>query len=98
MGQEGLDLYYRLASDKGHVDAPLSMMAQWSLDGLLARLGQIDCPVHLIVGLADKAVPPHVSTDAARALVNARVTELPNLGHLAHEEDPATIARLIMET
>jgi len=98
LGQEGLDLYYRLAIDKAHVDATLSMMAQWSLDGLLARLGQIDCPVHLIIGMADKAVPPHVSVDAARKLVNAKLTELPNLGHLAHEEDPATIARLIQES
>lgn len=94
----GLELYYRLATDKGHVDATLSMMAQWSLDGLLARLGKIDCPVHLIVGLADKAVPPHVSADAVRTIPNARLTELPDLGHLAHEEDPATIARLIQTT
>lgn len=98
LDQAGLDLYYRLATDKGHVDAMLSMMAQWSLDGLLARLGKIDCPVHLITGLADKAIPPHVSADAAQVLPNARLTELPNLGHLAHEEDPATIARLIQET
>jgi magnesium chelatase accessory protein len=94
----GLDLYYRLAKDKGHVDATLSMMAQWSLDQLLARLDKIDCPAHLITGLSDKAVPPHVSADAAQMLANARLTELPNLGHLAHEEDPATIAQLILET
>ena len=98
LDQEGLDLYYRLAKDKGHVDATLSMMSQWSLDGLLARLDKVDCPVHLITGLSDKAVPPHVSTDAVRTLTNARLTELPNLGHLAHEEDPETIAQLILDT
>ena len=65
---------------------------------VIGRLGQIDCPVHLIIGMADKAVPPHVSVDAARKLANAKLTELPNLGHLAHEEDPATIARLIQES
>lgn len=95
---EGQDLYFRLASDKGHVDATLSMMAQWSLDGLGARLPQIKAPVHLIIGLSDTAVPPEVGRTAATRLPDARVTELPNLGHLAHEEDPATIARLILET
>lgn len=94
---EGLDLYFRLASDKGHVDATLSMMAQWSLDGLLARLPQITAPVHLIIGLSDTAVPPDVGRKAAARLPNVRVTELADLGHLAHEEDPAQIARLIRD-
>lgn len=96
LDQEGLELYYRLATDSAHVDATLSMMAQWSLDGLLARLGQIDLPVHLITGLSDKAVPPGVSRDACAKMTNARLTELQGLGHLAHEEDPAQIADLIL--
>ena len=98
LDQEGLELYYRLATDRGHVDATLSMMAQWSLDGLLARMGQIDVPVHLITGLGDKAVPPKVSRDAAKILPHATLTELPGLGHLAHEEDPVTLAQLIAQT
>ncbi len=93
--QEGLELYYRLATDKGHVDATLSMMAQWSLDGLLLRLGEIDAPVHLITGLNDTAVPPQVSRDAVDKLPNAKLTELDGLGHLAHEEDANAIATLI---
>jgi magnesium chelatase accessory protein len=95
LDDRGIDLYYRLATDKGHVDATLSMMAQWSLDGLMARLGKIDVPVHLISGLADKAVPPEVSRDAVKRLPKGKLTELPGLGHLAHEEDPAAIAALI---
>lgn len=98
LGQEGLELYYRLATDRGHVDATLSMMAQWSLDGLLSRLDRIDTPVHLITGLNDKAVPPQVSRDAARKLPHAKLTELSGLGHLAHEEDPETLAQLIAQT
>ncbi|WP_411891511.1 alpha/beta fold hydrolase BchO [Yoonia sp. SDW83-1] len=95
LDQEGLELYYRLATDKGHVDATLSMMAQWSLDGLLSRLGQIDAPVHLITGLNDTAVPPQVSRDAVDKLPDAKLTELDGLGHLAHEEDANAIATLI---
>lgn len=97
LDERGVDLYYRLATDKGHVDATLSMMAQWSLDGLMARLGKIDVPVHLIAGLGDKAVPPDVSRDAVKRLPQGRLTEVPGLGHLAHEEDPATIANLITD-
>ena len=94
---EGLELYYRLATDRAHVDATLSMMAQWQLDGLLARLPQIDTDVHLITGAADKAVPPQVSADAAARLPNTRLTNLPDLGHLAHEEDAALIAKSILQ-
>jgi magnesium chelatase accessory protein len=93
----GMELYYRLASDRGHVDATLSMMAQWQLDGLLARLPQINAPVHLIVGTADKAVPPQVSRNAVALLPLARLTELADLGHLAHEEDAQSVAEAILQ-
>jgi len=91
----GLELYYRLATDRTHVDATLSMMAQWQLDGLLARLPTITCPVQLLVGEADAAVPPDVSEVAVHDLAQGSLTRLPGLGHLAHEEDPARIASLI---
>jgi magnesium chelatase accessory protein len=93
----GIDLYYRLLGDRAHVDGTLSMMAQWSLDGLLSRLPQITAPVHLISGLNDKTVPPSVNRDAAARLPQARLTELAQLGHLAHEENAALIAGLITE-
>ena len=96
LDQDGLELYYRLATDRAHVDATLSMMAQWSLDGLLSRLDQITAHIHLIAGKNDLAVPPSVSTDAHHALPNSRLTTLSDLGHLAHEEDPKTIANLIL--
>lgn len=92
----GLNLYYQLATDRAHVDATLSMMAQWTLDGLLQRLPQIDAEVHLITGLNDTAVPPQTSRDAVKLLPNARLTELTDLGHLAHEEDAQTIVDTIL--
>lgn len=95
IGTEGAALYLRLAQDTGHVGATLSMMAQWSLDGLLKRLPQIDAPVTLIVGDADKAVPPKTSADAAGVMPNAKAISLTGLGHLAHEEDAAAVAALI---
>ncbi|KAA9006838.1 alpha/beta fold hydrolase BchO [Histidinibacterium aquaticum] len=95
---EGLELYYRLATDRGHVDATLSMMAQWSLDGLLERLPQISVPVRFLTGAKDGAVPPRVAAGAAARLADARVEEWPGYGHLIHEEAPREVARWIGET
>lgn len=91
----GAQLYLQLAQDPGHVGATLAMMAQWSLDPLLARLPQIDVPVTLIVGDKDGAVPPATSSEAAVHLPDAQVMTLTGLGHLAHEEDAGAIARVI---
>lgn len=89
---EGEALYRRLAQDRGHVDATLSMMAQWDLDPLLAALPRIDVPVLLITGSRDIAVPPETSEAAARKLPDATVRSLEGLGHLAHEEAPEAVA------
>lgn len=97
LGAEGLALYLRLIRDRTHVDATLTMMAQWQLDGLMERLPLIDVPVDLIVGLADGAVPPATSHAAAARLPDARVIEMPGLGHLAHEEAPAEVAAVIAQ-
>lgn len=96
LDQDGEALYLRLVQDTGHVDATLSMMAQWDLDPLLAQLFHIDTPTHFITGARDTTVAPKTSADAASRMPNASVTNIPNLGHLAHEEDPQKIADLIL--
>lgn len=96
LDEQGQALYLRLAQDNGHVGATLSMMAQWSLDDLLHRLPRIETHVILIVGDRDTAVPPKTSHDAAAKLADAQVITLAGLGHLAHEEDAAAIAEIIL--
>lgn len=93
---EGVALYCRLASDPGHVDATLAMMAQWQLEPLMARLGRFPRPVTLILSEGDRAVPPKTSRTAARALPEAELIEMPGLGHLVHEEAPEAVARHIL--
>lgn len=93
---EGEALYLRLIKDVGHVDATLAMMSQWSLDRLSEQLPSIRARVDLIVADGDKAVPPESSREAAKRLSNAQVHPVSNLGHLAHEEDPEQIAKLIL--
>jgi len=92
---DGARLYRMLASDAGHVDGTLAMMAQWRIEPLLAALPGLDLPVHLIVGDADATVPPRVSQAAAQKLPGGQVITLPGLGHLAHEEGPELVASQI---
>lgn len=92
---ECVALYRRLVSDPAHVDGTLAMMAQWQLGPLLDRLPELAVPVLLIVGENDRAVPPAVSDAAAARLPRARVVHLAGLGHLAHEEAPEAVVRLI---
>lgn len=92
---EGLRLYERLVSDPAHVDGALTMMAQWQLDGLIARLPQIDVPTLFLTGGGDRTVPPSVSQEAARRMPQAEVIDLPGLGHLMHEEAAETVAEYL---
>ncbi len=95
LDEAGEALYLRLVRDTAHVDATLSMMAQWDLAPLLAQLPDITTPTHFITGSRDTAVPPKTSADAATRMPNATLTALDDLGHLAHEEAPDQIAALI---
>ncbi len=90
-----LELYARLFSTTGHVAGVMGMMARWELDKLVQRLPQLAVPFTLIVGSGDLTVPPSVSDEVARMLPEANLITLPDLGHLAHEEAPATVATVI---
>lgn len=91
LSSEDQRFYRALIGDRTHIDGTLSMMAQWSLDGLLARLAQHPARVLLIAASKDKAVPPNTSKEAAETLPNGSFTQLDGLGHLAHEEAPEQV-------
>ncbi|MCA3510922.1 MAG: alpha/beta fold hydrolase [Rhodobacter sp.] len=92
---EGRRLYRRLVSDPAHVDGTLAMMAQWQLDGLIARLPAIAVPVLFLTGSNDRAVPPSCSRDAAARMHRARVEDFAGTGHLIHEEAAPVVAAAI---
>lgn len=96
LDSNGLRYYEQLVSDKDHVDGALLMMAQWSLAPLLRDLETLQTETLLIAGDRDKTVSPDVSRKAAHSLPNGECIVLPDLGHLAHEEAPDTIADLIL--
>jgi len=93
---DGLEFYRRLMACPGHCAAALHMMANWRLDSLVRRIGTLEAHLKLIVTDLDRAVPPSVGRRIARRLPDAEVIELAGLGHLAHEENPATAAELIL--
>ncbi len=93
--EAGMACYAALLANSRHTKGALAMMANWDLPALQSRLPSIKNPVLLVHSVRDKAVPISAAREAAQLLPNARLEELPQLGHLAHEEDPENAARLI---
>ncbi len=89
----GVDLYQRLLRSPGHVESVISMMAHWRLERLAADLPGLKSALTLVVGLADRIVPPATADAVQRLLPSAHLERLPGLGHLLHEEDAAAAAR-----
>lgn len=98
---EGMALYARLFRAPGHCAGALGMMAHWDLRGLMNDLpGDLDARgvrVSLAVGALDRTVPPSAATVVRETLTSAEIRTLEGVGHLAHEEQPETVATLIEE-
>jgi magnesium chelatase accessory protein len=92
---DGAKFYGRLAARSGHAGAALTMMANWDLPTLLARLPQLTTPTLLLAGGNDKTISPTEATQLAKILPHATVKILPGLGHLAHEEQPHQVAQIM---
>ncbi len=88
--------YLTLLRRPSHVNATLAMMAQWQLDGLLARLPKAHTPCLLITASNDRAVPPAVSDRAAKLMPTTRRLDVPGYGHLLHEENAASVSTAIL--
>ena len=93
----GQALYARLLQRQAHVAGTLSMMANWDLAPLLARLPALCVPLWLVTGSDDRTVPPAQADEVQALLPAAQRVHLPGLGHLAHEEDPAAAAALVRD-
>jgi magnesium chelatase accessory protein len=91
LDDEGLALYGRLMRDPAHTRAALAMMAHWALQPLAQALPGLRAPLHLLAGGNDRAVPPSQARTVGSRMPGARLTMLPGLGHLAHEEAPDVV-------
>jgi magnesium chelatase accessory protein len=93
----GAKYYTRLFSKSGHCDGAIRMMANWRLEGLGARLGNLTSPVLLASAAKDAAIPKAAVTQAGTLIPGCETLELAGLGHLAHEEDPAQAVKVVTE-
>ena len=96
LDRRGLNLYARLLATSGHCAGALAMMANWRLEPLQADLPRLTTPTLLIVGANDRAIPPADAPRLAARMQHARVEVLRNVGHLAHEENPQSVASSIL--
>jgi magnesium chelatase accessory protein len=88
----GGQFYARLFSRSGHCDGAIRMMANWQLEPLRDDLHKLAGPMLLVHPARDIAIPESAVRDAAALIPNAQLEIWPNLGHLAHEEDPQKAA------
>jgi len=97
LDDSGVEFYTRLFRSPGHVAGALGMMANWDLDRFSRDLPRLENPLYLVTGTDDGTVPPESATTVAKRVPSARVINLPDLGHLAHEEAPDQVAGLIFD-
>jgi len=93
--EEGLLFYQRLFSNEGHVAGTLGMMAAWDLHWVSQDLRNLGVPLYLVRGLKDRTIQPADAGKAAKLTPKSTIIDMPGLGHLAHEEDPAAAAAII---
>ncbi len=93
----GIEFYRRLVSSPRHVAAALAMMANWDLESLVRDLPKLKTPLLLVAGGDDRAISSDQAFRLRERIPAAKVEYLRGVGHLAHEERPEQIARLIAE-
>lgn len=95
LDQRGLRLYQRLVQRSGHTASALAMMARWDLASLERDLPRLPCPLQMVTGARDTAVPPSNALHLAARLPMVTATVMPDVGHLSHEEAPGPTAALV---
>jgi magnesium chelatase accessory protein len=88
--------YEQLMRNPRHIAGTLRMLANWDLRALLPQLPRLGPRLTLVAGTADRTIAPQdAEWVQARVAGSARIA-LPALGHLAHEEAPQAIARIVV--
>ncbi|MEE4200414.1 alpha/beta fold hydrolase BchO [Erythrobacter sp.] len=93
--REGLACYAALLRNPRHTKGALAMMANWDLPTLRTRMSEVASPVLLIHSDKDAAIPLDWAREAHGWLKGSQLEVLEGLGHLAHEEAPEQVARLV---
>ena len=64
---------------------------------LLRRLARVRVPTHVFWGESDRVVPPDYGRALREAIPGAGITAIPDAGHYPQWEQPAALARAVME-
>lgn len=95
LSEQAVADYRRMLGDESRVASTLMMMASWDLGSVLQGMANASTPLVLIVGDADRTVPPSQAQRVRSYLPSTRIIHLPGLGHLAHEERPDLVSEAI---
>jgi magnesium chelatase accessory protein len=98
---QGEALYGRLIRNPAHAGAALAMMANWDLHAFARDLPRLTIRLDQWVGENDLTISPGQARQVQDLLgpaATGMLTALPGLGHLAHEEQPALLARLLLNS
>jgi len=93
---QGIAWYQSLFATPAHCAGAVTMMAQWDLSALRRDLPRLATPLLLIHGARDAAIPIAHARQVAGIVKQGLLITLPDLGHLAHEEQPQEIVALII--
>ena len=96
ISRESTELYARLVGNPHHVAGALAMMANWDLAALERDLPQLKARLILVVATNDQTVKPDDAFRVRDRVPGSRVVLMRGLGHLAHEEDPEGMARILI--
>ena len=97
LDDQGKSLYAKLVADPEHAQGALKMMAAWDLTVGPSMLRQLSCPVHILVGENDRAVPPAQAQQALALLSDGHLERWAGYGHLVHEEVPMKCVAFLQE-
>ena len=91
-------LYAVFLRSQRHMGAVMTVFEHWDAPRLQRDLERLMIPVTLAVGLNDSWVPPRDADRIAMRLTDARIVEIREGGHYAHEDAPAQVESIIVES
>lgn len=85
-----VDRYFDLTTRAGNRAALVARFEQTKPSALAARVAEIHAPTLILWGKEDRLIPPSLGARFASEIKGSTLVVFDGLGHVPHEEDPAT--------
>ena len=90
VSDELIDRYYDMARREGNRDALVHRFSS-GMNGVdTLAIARVRVPTLILWGMRDRLIPPANAERFARDIAGSRIVRFDALGHVPHEEDPAT--------